>query len=66
MKKYILIALVFFGTNAFSQTTIQPNLEVKGDVTVATYFYDNGTVQQEGAFNINGELDGLWTKLPKV
>ena len=43
MKKYILIALVFFGTNAFSQTTIQPNLEVKGDVTVATYFYDNGT-----------------------
>ena len=61
MKKYILIALVFFGTNAFSQTTIQPNLEVKGDVTVATYFYDNGTVQQEGAFNKNGALDGLWT-----
>ena len=61
MKKYILIALVFIGTNAYAQTTNQPNLEVKGDVTVATYFYDNGTVQQEGAFNNNGELDGLWT-----
>ncbi|CAI8185355.1 MAG: Uncharacterised protein [Formosa sp. Hel1_33_131] len=61
MKKYILIALVFVGANAFSQSTIQPQLEVKGDVTVATYFYDNGTVQQEGAFNVNGKLDGLWT-----
>ncbi len=61
MKKYILIALVFIGTTVSSQNLNQPKLETKGILTVATYFYDNGSVQQEGAFNKNGDLEGLWT-----
>ena len=48
MKKYILIALVFIGTAAFAQNTNQPK-------------YDNGSVQQEGTFDKNGKLAGLWT-----
>ena len=61
MKKYILIALVFIGTTVAAQNLNQPKLETKGTLTVATYFYDNGSVQQEGAFNKNGVLEGLWT-----
>ena len=61
MKKYILIALVFIGTTVAAQNLNQPNLETKGTLTVATYFYDNGSVQQEGAFNKKGALEGLWT-----
>jgi antitoxin component YwqK of YwqJK toxin-antitoxin module len=61
MKKYILIVLVFIGTLAYAQNTNQPKLEVKGDVTLATYFYDNGSVQQEGTFDKKGKLTGLWT-----
>jgi len=61
MKKYILIAAIFIGTAAFAQSSNQPKLEVKGDVTLATYFYDNGSVQQEGTFDKNGKLAGLWT-----
>ena len=61
MKKYILIALVFIGTTVAAQNTNQPKLESKGTLIVATYFYDNGSVQQEGTFNKNGALEGLWT-----
>ncbi len=62
MKKYILIALVFIGTTVAAQNLNQPKLETKGTLTVATYFYDNGSVQQQGAFNKNGALEGLWTR----
>jgi antitoxin component YwqK of YwqJK toxin-antitoxin module len=61
MKKYILIALVFIGTTVAAQNINQPKLETKGPLTVATYYYDNGSVQQEGTFNKNGALEGLWT-----
>ena len=54
MKKYILIALVFIGTAAYAQNSNEPKLEPKGDLTLVTYFYDNGAVQQEGAFNKSG------------
>ena len=42
MKKYILIALVFIGTAAYAQNSNEPKLEPKGDLTLVTYFYDNG------------------------
>ena len=61
MKKYILIALVFIGTTVAAQNLNQPKLETKGILTFATYFYDNGSVQQEGTFNKDGVLEGLWT-----
>ena len=61
MKKYIVIAFVFIGTIVTAQNKNQPKLESKGTLTFATYFYDNGSVQQEGTFNKNGVLEGLWT-----
>ena len=61
MKKNILIALVFIGTIAYAQNSNLPEIESKGDLTFATYFHENGAIQQEGAFNKSGTLEGLWT-----
>ena len=60
MKKYIFIALVFIGIAAYAQTSIQPKFEVEANVISATYFHDNGAIQQQGTFNKKGKLDGLW------
>lgn len=38
---------------------IKPVLEPFGKKVKATYFYDNGQVQQEGFFE-NGKLEGYW------
>ena len=61
MKKYIFIAFVFIGTIVSAQNKNQPKLETTGTLTVATYYYDNGSVHQEGTFNKKGVLEGLWT-----
>ena len=45
----------------YAQNKNTPKLEKKGDLTIATYFYDNGEVQQTGAFDANGKLQGKWT-----
>jgi len=60
MKKiFILLLMLCVGyTNA--QEKVQPQLEKKGDLTLVTYFHDNGEVEQSGAFNANGKLQGEW------
>ena len=40
MKKYIFIALVFIGTAAYAQTSIQPKFEEEGTIISATYFHN--------------------------
>ena len=60
MKKYTLIALVLIGTAAYAQTSIEPKFEVEANEISATYFHDNGAIQQQGTFDKKGKLDGLW------
>jgi hypothetical protein len=60
MKKNIFIVLVFIGTAVYAQTSIHPKFEVEANVISATYFHDNGAIQQQGTFNKKGKLDGLW------
>ena len=38
----------------------EPQLEVVGQLVKATYYYDNGNVQQVGFFK-DGKLEGKWT-----
>lgn len=59
MKKYLLIAVMMLSGMAFAQD-IQPVLEAEGQLVKATYYYDNGQVQQVGYFK-DGKLDGKWT-----
>ena len=58
MKKYIIIAAVLFTGVIFAQDA-KPVLEPFGKKVKATYFYDNGQVQQEGYF-VKGKLEGTW------
>ena len=62
MKKYILtIAILIGSVSVFAQNKDNVELKKQGDLTVATYFYEDGSVQQQGAFNEKGELHGIWT-----
>ena len=61
MKKYILILIAFVvSTTAFAQEKENVKLEKKGDLVEATYYYDNGAIQQKGTF-LNKKLHGIWT-----
>lgn len=59
MKKYIVIAAILISGMIFAQNT-KPKLEAVGKLVKATYFHDNGKVQQEGFYK-NGKLQGEWT-----
>lgn len=59
MKKYIIIVAVLISGMIFAQSK-EPKLEVIGQLVKATYFYENGKMQQEGFFK-DGKLDGVWT-----
>ena len=48
-------------TLTFAQEKQKVTVEKDGDTTIATYYHDNGLVAQEGAFNKEGNLDGVWT-----
>lgn len=58
MKKIFLTALMMVSGVIFAQG--EPQLEVVGQLVKATYYYDNGNVQQVGFFK-DGKLDGKWT-----
>ena len=58
MKKYIILAVILFTGAIFAQNA-KPILEPFGKKLKATYFHENGEVQQVGYFE-NGKLEGIW------
>ncbi|KDN56655.1 toxin-antitoxin system YwqK family antitoxin [Flavobacterium seoulense] len=63
MKKYMIIGAILITGMIFAQAP-KPQLEAVGNKVKATYFYENGQVQQEGFYK-NGKLDGKWTSYDK-
>lgn len=59
MKKYMIVGAVLISSMVFAQKET-PKLEVVDNMVKATYFYDNGKIQQEGFFK-DGKLEGKWT-----
>jgi antitoxin component YwqK of YwqJK toxin-antitoxin module len=57
MKKLLFIALMLVSGVIFAKG--EPQLEVVGQLVKATYYYDNGNIQQVGFFK-DGKLDGQW------
>ena len=57
MKKLLIFSLVLVTCFSFSQS--KPHLEQVGQLVKATYYFENGKVQQEGFFK-EGKLDGKW------
>ena len=58
MKKLMILAVVLFSGALFAQNA-KPVLEPFGKKIKATYFHENGQVQQVGYFE-NGKLEGIW------
>ncbi|MEO7978317.1 membrane-binding protein [Flavobacterium sp.] len=58
MKKCVILVAILFSGIVVAQET-KPELEAVGNKVRATYYYENGKVQQEGFFK-EGKLDGLW------
>ncbi|WP_295337245.1 membrane-binding protein [Flavobacterium sp.] len=58
MKKILILGVFLLSGVAFAQTT-KPVLEQEGNLVKATYYYDNGKIQQQGYFK-DGKLTGQW------
>ena len=58
MKKYVIMAALLVSGLTFAQEG-KPKLEEVDGMVKATYYYENGQVQQEGFFK-DGKLDGVW------
>nr|WP_314898216.1 membrane-binding protein [uncultured Flavobacterium sp.] len=58
MKKCMILVAILFSGMIFAQEA-KPVLEPFGKKIKATYFFENGQVQQEGFFE-NGKLEGVW------
>ncbi|RPD96612.1 nicotinic acid mononucleotide adenyltransferase [Aureibaculum marinum] len=61
MKKIAILLIVFCVSFSFAQQNENKvKLEKKGDLTEATFYYDNGQIDQHGFFK-DGKLHGTWT-----
>ena len=60
MKKVIVLLVVLSVGFTYAQDKNEPKLEKKNDTTLATYYHDNGQIQQVGTFNSKGKLHGEW------
>lgn len=62
MKKFALVvACLMFAVTIYAQENQKVEITKKGDLTEATYYYDNGKIEQMGTFNADGKLHGTWT-----
>ncbi|GAB1856780.1 hypothetical protein MHTCC0001_16160 [Flavobacteriaceae bacterium MHTCC 0001] len=63
MKKYIVLVSILLATaSSYAQQNKKKVIHVdKGDLIETTYFYADGSIEQQGTFNKNGKLHGLWT-----
>ncbi|MBF4492231.1 membrane-binding protein [Flavobacterium sp. JLP] len=58
MKKCVILVAILFSGILVAQET-KPELEAVGNTVKATYYYENGNIQQQGFFK-DGKLDGVW------
>ena len=61
MKYYILTFFIAFTFLSQAQTEKERTLKAQGNCILATYYYENGAIQQQGFFNKDGALEGLWS-----
>ena len=61
MRQYFFLFFLLLGLISVAQPEQHPKFEVMGDMILATYFHENGTIHQPGFFSKDGILDGLWT-----
>jgi len=58
MRKIMILGALTISALSFAQAK-KPVLEQEGNLVKATYYYDNGQIEQQGHFK-DGKLDGNW------
>lgn len=60
--KYLFTLFLFLavGFSAQAQEENLKKIEIKGDLTEVTLFYETGEIMQHGFYNKSGELHGGW------
>ncbi len=57
--KYLIAIAAFAITTGLSAQEKQPVFEKQGELIKGTFYYEDGSVRQEGTYK-NGELHGQW------
>lgn len=61
MKTVLSLLMLLAVTFTYGQEKTQPKFEKQGNQTEATFYHDNGKVEQHGYFNKANKLQGIWT-----
>ncbi|MEW7280993.1 nicotinic acid mononucleotide adenyltransferase [Aquimarina sp. 2201CG1-2-11] len=59
MRKLVIALALLFSATIFAQEA-KPTFEKQGDLIKGTFFYEDGTVRQQGFYNNKGILHGEW------
>ncbi len=59
MRNLVIIMALLFSVTIFAQD-IKPTFEKEGDQIKGTFYYEDGTVRQQGFYNKKGILHGEW------
>ncbi|MEP6261563.1 MAG: nicotinic acid mononucleotide adenyltransferase [Gillisia sp.] len=57
--KFILVGLAISMASSLAAQDLQPNFEKQGDLIKGTYYYEDGSIRQEGTYK-DGKLHGEW------
>lgn len=59
MKKIIVAIAILFSATVMAQD-VKPTFEKQGNLIKGTFYFENGTVRQQGFYNKEGILHGEW------
>ena len=59
MRNLVTVIALIFSVTIYAQE-VKPTFEKQGDLIKGTYFYEDGTVSQQGFYNKEGKLHGEW------
>ena len=57
--KSIFVIVAFLFVSVISAQDIKPNFEKQGELIKATFYYEDGSISQEGTYK-DGKLHGQW------
>lgn len=60
MKKIVVLLIMLSVCFSYAQDNKAPKVEKKDNVTLVTYYHDNGIISQKGTFNAQGNVHGEW------
>lgn len=59
MRNLIIVIALLFSTTIFAQEA-KPTFEKQGNLIKGTFYFEDGTVRQQGFYNKEGILHGEW------